>query len=161
MQHFPIRFPHRDTTLQIIPSSESGYYKFLVKSDALTALLYGQTGRNIELHDCKMLYPWLMINVENRPHLASGLWDSSQIDQRQPLKAEQLRHQYVQKCDFDNSIWYDGSFSVINGMNVSQCCISILKKKSVALFTECCQQQQQKDWKTKENPHFFKLLGSL
>lgn len=85
-----------------------------------------------------------MINVENRPHLASGLWDSSQIDWRQPLKAEQLRHQYVQKCDFDNSIWCDGSFyDKWNECNTVLC--KHPPEKSVALFTECYQQQQQKD----------------
>lgn len=56
-QHFLIDFPHRDTTLQIIPSSKSGYYKFLVKSDAFPALLYRKTGRNRELHDYKTSYP--------------------------------------------------------------------------------------------------------
>lgn len=103
-----------------------------MKSDAFTALLYGQTGRNTELHDCKMLYLWWMINVENRPHLASGLRDSSQIDRRQPLKAEQLRHQYVQKCDFDNSIWCD-SFSVYDKWN--ECIMALCKHPQKKI---CC-----------------------
>lgn len=47
---------------------------------------------------------------------------------------------------------------------LNECIIALCKhpqKKSVALFTECYQQWEQKDWKMKENPAFLKLMESL